>query len=152
MTAQLDPQALRKVAEAATPGPWHRGAHYIGACGEPHDPDVSVGQAALLADAAHIAAFQPIAVLALLDRLEQAEKTVEQLQAHRDVLIERRDEWLHRADAAEKVLAEIRANAVELLDADDDSYDGSLSAIWVAERIAAYQETTNHEIRSREER
>lgn len=36
-----------------------------------------------------------------------------------------------RAERAEAALTEIRASAVELLDADDDSYDGSLSATWV---------------------
>ena len=72
MTLDLD--ALEAVARAATPGPWHQGAHYIGAGGEPYDPEAVVGQASILCDAAHIAAFDPPTVLALITRLREAER------------------------------------------------------------------------------
>lgn len=62
----LDLDALEAVARAATPGPWHQGAHYIGAGGEPHDPEVQVGQASVIPDAKHMAAFDPPTVLALI--------------------------------------------------------------------------------------
>jgi len=72
-----DPKALRSLAEAATPGPWEARGHAVGfpgtglARGEFHvvadtyeDP----------ADARYIAAVSPDVVLALLDRLEAAER------------------------------------------------------------------------------
>lgn len=72
MTLDLD--ALEAVARAATPGPWHQGAHYIGAGGEPYDPDAAVGQASILCDAEHIAAFDPPTVRALITRVREAER------------------------------------------------------------------------------
>ena len=72
MTLDLD--ALESVARAATPGPWHQGAHYIGAGGEPYDPEVFVGQASILCDAEHIAAFDPPTVRALITRIREAER------------------------------------------------------------------------------
>lgn len=48
-----------------------------------------------------------------------------------------RDAKKERADRAEVALRAIRANAVDLLDTDDDSYDGSMSAIWVLEIVDA---------------
>lgn len=72
MTLNLDD--LEAVARAATPGPWHQGAHYIGAGGEPYDPEAVVGQASILCDAEHIAAFDPPTVRALITRLREAER------------------------------------------------------------------------------
>ena len=74
MTEPLGLDALEAVARAATPGPWHQGAHYIGAGGEPYDPDAVVGQASILCDAEHIAAFDPPTVRALITRLREAER------------------------------------------------------------------------------
>ena len=77
MTLDLD--ALEAVARAATPGPWHQGAHYIGAGGEPYDPEAFVGQASILCDAEHIAAFDPPTVLALIAKLREAEAVIEEV-------------------------------------------------------------------------
>ena len=74
MTEPLDLDALEAVARAATPGPWHQGAHYIGAGGEPYDPEAVVGQASILCDAEHIAAFDPPTVRALITRIREAEQ------------------------------------------------------------------------------
>ena len=71
---KIDLDALEAVARAATPGPWHQGAHYIGAGGEPYDPEAVVGQASILCDAEHIAAFDPPTVLALIAKLREAER------------------------------------------------------------------------------
>ena len=91
----LDLDALEAVARAATPGPWHQGAHYIGAGGEPHDPEVQVGQASAIRDAKHMATFDPPNVLALIAaaREEQQKRAeaeaviarIEQLCAETDV-------------------------------------------------------------------
>lgn len=73
---KIDLDALEAVARAATPGPWHQGAHYIGAGGEPYDPEAFVGQASILCDAEHIAAFDPPTVLTLIAKLREAEAVI----------------------------------------------------------------------------
>lgn len=94
MTA-LDLSTLRAIAEGATPGPWgrattdgqgwavHRGAHDTIALYCDRD------------NAAHIAAFNPETVLALLDRLEAAEAEAFNVDADYD----RRGERLWRLAA-----------------------------------------------------
>lgn len=69
---------LRRIAEAATPGPWRWGTHGV-------DFLVGADRKVALAgdirieqpDAQYIATFNPQTVLALLDRLQAAEKVVE---------------------------------------------------------------------------
>lgn len=86
MTINLD--TLRKIAEAATPGPWETlggqgpfGTHAVchrmeqGTLVEIAYRDAHFDKA----NATHIATFDPPAVLALLSRLEQAEAIVNQL-------------------------------------------------------------------------
>ena len=84
---------LREIAMAATPGPWTvgedprecaatlRAAPVIAGqsepCGPPIDVIIPFGRA--YSDARHIAAFSPSVCLALLDRLERAERDVERL-------------------------------------------------------------------------
>jgi hypothetical protein len=76
---------LRRIAEAATPGPWFQGRdgrHYesdLDVYSEREPSDTSHDIATHIwsvADAAHIATFDPPTVLALLDRLERAEKAI----------------------------------------------------------------------------
>ncbi|WJZ27846.1 hypothetical protein MOMMJLID_CDS0038 [Arthrobacter phage 1191A] len=74
---------LRKIAEAATPGPWVYGDNRDGLGNKLH-PAKFPGKYNPIADfeytededAEHIATFDPPAVLALLARLEQAEAVV----------------------------------------------------------------------------
>lgn len=79
---EIDVKRLRKVAEAATPGPWSAcvrnslmavttadGGLSVSTVGMPEHPGA-------IEDAGHIAAFDPPTVLALLDRLEAAEAAV----------------------------------------------------------------------------
>lgn len=95
----LDLDALEAVARAATPGPWHQGVHYIGAGGEPHDPEVQVGQASAIRDAKHMAAFDPGTALALIARVKEEQ----QKRAEAEAVIARITEWgenvLSMADA-----------------------------------------------------
>ena len=79
MSLNLDD--LEAIARAATPGPWHQGAHYIGAGGEPYDPEAVVGQASILCDAEHIAAFDPPTVRALITRIREAETRLREAEA-----------------------------------------------------------------------
>ena len=86
---------LREIANAATPGPWERGMTTFGdpregathACVRvegAHWTDhlvVSDGCDEADRDMAHIAAFDPPTVLALIDRLEAAEAKVERVEA-----------------------------------------------------------------------
>jgi uncharacterized protein YciI len=71
--------ALRKVAEAATPGPW------VAEDGEVWRPspiaDLAVAEAELVRNAAYIAAASPDVVLGLLDRLDAAEAKVARVEA-----------------------------------------------------------------------
>jgi hypothetical protein len=74
---------LRKVAEAAKPGDWRSFGCLIfsrerltARGGELLEWDHPIAQACRDVDAAHIAAFDPPTVLALLDRLERAEAVV----------------------------------------------------------------------------
>lgn len=93
-TPPLDLTALRKVAESATPGPWEakQGAVAPGkkVVGPRESNDLGRGPIVLMqpifwdkrsaANAAHIAAFDPPTVLALLDRVEAAEATIERVE------------------------------------------------------------------------
>lgn len=88
MTTNLD--ELRKVAEAATPGPWTRDG--VGVLGAREDWDLGKGPARIMAaqmpwrrermeaNAEHVATFDPPTVLALLSRLEQAEQAVQRVR------------------------------------------------------------------------
>lgn len=81
----IDTEALRRIAEAATPGPWGcrwedaeefwfgqgywtAGRFVIG--GDERDAEAK-------ADAAHVATFDPPTVLALLDRIDHIDRLVE---------------------------------------------------------------------------
>lgn len=98
MNQEIDIAALRKAAQEATPGPWERSARPSGpfwhissdytvggercvsgkqavAAVHATNKRVTPVYAAMFeANARHIAAANPAAILALLDRLEQAEK------------------------------------------------------------------------------
>lgn len=98
MTApDLDLAALRKVAEAATPGPWRHPDHGSVFAADSEQPDgthVAVARCGdewvpsgglmcwrqAKANATHIAAFNPAVALALLDRLDAAERELAQLR------------------------------------------------------------------------
>ena len=93
---EIDVDALRVVAEGATPGPWEVDRFFwkIGSTrGMPDEFWVSVEAAGSVIacmpeeapasepNAAHIAEFDPPTVLALLDRLQAAEGAVERVRA-----------------------------------------------------------------------
>ena len=84
----IDTKELRRLAQAATPGPWVSQGRYIGTprhmsyvgevrdqCGNWSDTEKS------RADAAFISAANPAAISELLDRLEAAEKERDALRA-----------------------------------------------------------------------
>jgi len=88
----LDLTDLREIAEAATPGPWesvvstyssecsdYEGARIPGVAEDISDYYIGTVPPLDVDDAAHIAAFDPPTVLALIDRLEAAEAV------HRDL-------------------------------------------------------------------
>lgn len=89
--AASDLQALRVTAEAATPGPWETLGGYVEGVygGEVTPQSVNCmsycygGSVERMsdADATHIATFDPPTILALLSRLEAAEKVIEDAQA-----------------------------------------------------------------------
>lgn len=93
MTQELDPKELRKVAEAATPGPWEakqtpihtpsgEGGDYYVACPSGIDVASMVGSSYEQEepDALHIATFDPPTVLALIERVQAAEAKLERVR------------------------------------------------------------------------
>lgn len=111
MTQELDLARLRKVAEAATPGPWEvydRGIGY-----EVHDAngcELNGGMRETFteADANHIATFDPPTVLALLSRLEAAEQELARIRPLFDNLSREYPKECNKRVAAEKVVARVR--------------------------------------------
>ena len=116
----IDTKELRRLAQAATPGPWVSHGRYIGTprhmsyigevrdqCGNWSDTEKS------RADAAFISAANPAAISELLDRLEAAEKSdAESLAMYRKARDERdalRAALRHEADCVEAAKAEIEA-------------------------------------------
>lgn len=139
----LDLDALEAVARAATPGPWHQGAHYIGAGGEPHDPEVQVGQASAIRDAKHMAAFDPPTVLAMIARMKWAESQLAEEIRKKRVAGSYRDDALTRLREAEAVIARI-----EQLCAETDVETDEATQAWLVESIStilASYKTTNDE-------
>ena len=109
---------LRRLAQAATPGPWVSHGRYIGTprhmsyigevrdqCGNWSDTEKS------RADAAFISAANPAAISELLDRFETAEK-------ERDAL---RAALQHEADCVEAAKAEIEALRAKIETAENDA-------------------------------
>lgn len=131
MTLDLD--ALEAVARAATPGPWHQGAHYIGAGGEPYDPDAVVGQASILCDAEHIATFDPPTVRALITRLREAER-------HNVQLLREAVKREARVRGAEAVIAAAR-HAKSVLDNSRYTSKAKVASGILASAFAAYKPT-----------
>lgn len=84
----IDLDELRKLAEAATPGPWHfhqddgTALDISEVCIPRPEEDVDLSIASLLEDrdGAFIAAANPATVLALLDRVERAEAATERIR------------------------------------------------------------------------
>ena len=122
----IDINELRRLAQAATPGPWVSQGRYIGTprhmsyigevrdqCGNWSDTEKSTG------DAAFIAAANPAAISELLDRLEAAEKSdVESITMYWRARDER--------DAMRAKIAEMEQQ--EPFDADSDVFRSAFEA------------------------
>ncbi len=110
MTA-LNKQALREVAEKATPGNWRRTSSLFNGitvtpfslCGE----EVTLAHTVEKRDAEFIAAANPATMLALLDELEAAE-------SQNGYLREQRDEWERKAISNFEECTEMSARIEEL--------------------------------------
>lgn len=84
-----DPTELRRLAEAATPGPWLVDKKYFAFVTDANGNDVAQAESLVqvkdveqsVLDAAYIAAANPSAVLALLDRLDLALIAIERCKA-----------------------------------------------------------------------
>lgn len=104
--AELNLTELRKVAEAATPGPWLRNPNdrceVLAENDDPMFPEFPFefvitdcnGQASISEqDFAHIIAFHPPTVLALLDRVAELEAAVGRVQELMDDAEQRPTDW-----------------------------------------------------------
>lgn len=116
---------LRKIAEAATPGPWKAETHCAYTEDKYHavysvdagdSPVISqlgcgccdVGLEVSKPDAAFVAAFNPEAVLALLSRLEQAEQDRDKLRNRLDAMRRQRDGYRNQLRKAEQQVTRVR--------------------------------------------
>jgi hypothetical protein len=97
-----DYEALREAAEKATPGPWRRSGSWIMAPSRYLVALWGEGWKVEEADATYIAAANPTTILALLDRLQAAERVVE---AARELDDEQSPELRHAWDAAAQAVA-----------------------------------------------
>ncbi|ELW2861237.1 ead/Ea22-like family protein [Salmonella enterica] len=83
--SNINKQALREVAEKATPGNWrHASSRFNGITVTPFslcDEEVMLAHAVEKRDAEFIAAANPATMLALLDELETAKKRIAELEA-----------------------------------------------------------------------
>ncbi len=119
-----DLATLRRMAEAATPGPWHfhqddgTALDISEVCIPRPEEDVDLSIASLLEDrdGAFIAAANPATVLALLDRLERAERELEVAMAPHSDCVEsgeragaQIDDLKSRAERAEAAIERVRA-------------------------------------------
>lgn len=116
MSDNLD--TLRKTAEAATPGPWARDG--VGVLGARESWDLGKGPARIMqammpwhrermeANAEFIATFDPPTVLALLSRLEQAERNFEEADSAKIEAEGREGQALERAEQAEQAVQRVR--------------------------------------------
>ncbi|EEU6407903.1 ead/Ea22-like family protein [Salmonella enterica] len=107
----INKQALREVAEKATPGTWCRSSSQFNGitatpfslCGE----EVMLAHTVEKRDAEFIAAAKPATILALLDELEAAE-------SQNGYLREQRDEWERKAISNFEECTEMSARIEEL--------------------------------------
>ena len=108
----VDTAHLRALAEAATPGPWHASADEVFTDDADQVADVGASCLAFAADAAHIAANSPAAVIAMCAEIDRLRADVEHLRGVEDAAMEavfalqsERDAAVARAEGAEHFIA-----------------------------------------------
>lgn len=113
---------LRKIAEQATPGPWVLDGFGEGGCSEgcceeytrlsvysgTNQGEVVASEVTALRNAAYFDSFDPLAVLALLSRLEQAEQDSDKLRNRLDAMRRQRDGYRNQLRRAEQQVARVR--------------------------------------------
>ncbi|KUM31608.1 hypothetical protein AQ436_00260 [Arthrobacter sp. EpRS66] len=132
-----DLEALRKIAESATPGPWTAETHCSYTDDKYHavysvdagdSPVISqlgcgccdVGLEVSKHDIAFVTAFNPETVLALLSRLEQAELDRVKLRNRLDAMRRQRDGYRNQLRKTEQQVARVR-EVLSDWDTDEDS-------------------------------
>jgi len=119
MTQELDPKALRKVAEAATTGPWVLDGFAEGGCSEgcceeytrlsvysvTNQGEVVASEVRAQRNADYFDAFDPPTVLALLTQLEKAVAQVARVREAAESMRDHSGDFLiRRDDAAWRIL------------------------------------------------
>lgn len=144
-------ERLREIAGKATQGEWPAatwygsmdggfaaiGPHHLTPDGESDEPG-GVAETRALADARHIAAFNPPTALALLDRLEAAEKAVDECLLRDEFNKGQREKAIARIDALEAEVVKLRAvaDAVPAVIAEADRETVSFQKLRVALKAA----------------
>jgi len=122
MTQELEPKALRKVAEAATPGPWVLDGFAEGGCSEgcceeytrlsvysvTNQGEVVASEVRAQRNADYFDAFDPPTVLALLTQLEQAKQDLHWEILARQELKNHHDELQENHKKSEAQVARVR--------------------------------------------
>ena len=115
----IDTKELRRLAQAATPGPWQFWHGWVAAnidndggvvVAERPTPSGGKYQAKVDANFKFIAAANPAAITELLDRLEAAESARRDDYQNWMTALDRNAELLAKLEAAEKELAELRSS------------------------------------------
>jgi hypothetical protein len=105
----IDLENLKKLALAATPGPWYSDEPFVGTSPGVSDIVSGVGwqhsDANQCATARFIAAANPATVLELVERLEQAGQALDVAQERCNLLLDEKNEQCERASKAEERIA-----------------------------------------------
>lgn len=136
----LDLAALTVIANGATPGPWGAEPYSYGVqdgrirVTSPSDSGIyNLAEDVSETDAAHIAAFDPPTVLALIARVEAAESRADEAHQSRLVALERAARNHARAEAAEAKIAAVRELhrpvPVYTTEAGDCEHEGACEAV-----------------------
>ncbi|HFW0157515.1 TPA: ead/Ea22-like family protein [Salmonella enterica subsp. enterica serovar Eastbourne] len=116
--SNIDKQALREVAEKATPGNWRRTSSLFNGitvtpfslCGE----EVTLAHTVEKRDAEFIAAANPATMLALLDENIQLQREKDAIEAVALALRDDMRDAREKLEAAERRIAELEARTVNL--------------------------------------
>ncbi|EHI3273915.1 TPA: ead/Ea22-like family protein [Salmonella enterica subsp. enterica] len=116
--SDIDKQALREVAEKATPGNWRRTSSLFNGitvtpfslCGE----EVTLAHTVEKRDAEFIAAANPATMLALLDENIQLQREKDAIEAVALALRDDMRDAREKLEAAERRIAELEARTVNL--------------------------------------
>lgn len=126
----IDLGELRRLAEAATPGPWSWHSRQTADCDswavfDSNDSALAVNHDGWAPDAEFIAATDPQTVLALIERVRNDETPVSRWESRAKRVLKQRDGWRKRAESAERRIEKVE-RLRDLMERDRDELDESV--------------------------